>query len=122
MTTIRKASGHTPDGNHVWDVPDGEAVPAWDPDAIARMYAEAKANIADEAGVWAHDAEEPWPATEAIDLRTMTPPEAFRASSVEADPASSRNEPETTDGHLVAESPEGPVAPPGTWRRWFSRR
>ena len=119
MTTTRQALGKIRDGNHVAAIPGGEDVGAWDPDAIGRMYDEAKANIADPAAAWAdEDVTDPWPETEKIDVRAIQPPAASRASSPE--PASPR----------ALEAPAGPAAPEPpadagrprlAWRRWFSR-
>ena len=110
MTTIRKASGHTQQGNHVWDVPCPETAPIWDPDAIARMYDEAKANIADEAGTWTQDEDEPWPETEEIQVYSVHPSAAAHLPS-----------PEPPTEHLGVEPPEVAPRPQRAWRRWFTR-
>lgn len=98
----------------------GEHVRAWDPDAIARTYDAAKADIADLAGTsTAQDADEPWPETEAIDVRAITPPPASRTSA--AEPA----RPSCPRGHVAPPLPTAPGAPAAaprrrSWRRWFA--
>lgn len=102
MTTTSKASRETEHGERVTD---------WDLNHIARSYDAAKANIADPAAEWAHDENEAWPETEAIDVRAINPPAASRGTSPEPAPAPRR--------HGVG----APAAHPWrAWRSWFSFR
>jgi hypothetical protein len=97
----------------------GEHVRAWDPDAIARTYDAAKADIADPAGAsTTEDADEPWPETEAIDVGSIRPPAGRGAGREPARPSCPR-------GHEAPPLPTAPDAPAASprrraWRRWFS--
>jgi hypothetical protein len=106
MSRMKKASGHTQYGNHVWDVPGAGSAPVWRPGAIARLY-DAKANFADEAGTCAQDGE-PCPRTEAIDVRAIQPPAAAPAPSVPA--------PEALETAAAARRRQR------SWRSWLLRR
>ncbi len=119
MTSIRKALGATQNGNYAAEIPVGEQVTGWDPDAIGRMYDEAKANIADEAGTWAaDDAEEPWPETEEIDVGAIEPPTPSRRSEPASAPSPSLLE--APAARPAPEPPSLPGRPWRAWRRWFT--
>jgi hypothetical protein len=111
MNTTWKARGETKDGEHVSNIPAGERGPVWDLDAIGRRYEAAKADISD-----------PWPETEAIDVRAITPPAASRGPSTEQASASCLDETEVAGGRLVPDPPAVPGRPLRAWRRWLSRR
>jgi hypothetical protein len=110
MSSMKKASGHTQYGNHVWDVPGAESAPVWRPGAIARMY-DAKANFAYEAGTCAQDGDEPCPRTEAIDVRAIQPPAAPAAAPAPSVPAT-----EALETAAAARRRQR------SWRSWLLRR
>jgi hypothetical protein len=74
MTTTWTALGSAQQGQYASDVPAGERRPVCDLDAIGRGYDAAKADIADMTGPFVARDEDPWPQTEAIDVRLITPP------------------------------------------------
>jgi hypothetical protein len=106
MTTTWQAAGK---------VQGGTDVTAPELDAIARMYDEAKARIADLADPSAEPvATDLWPETEEIDVAAIEPPVPSRRSSTEPDMASN---PLTAVARPATERP-GALRRP--WRRWFS--
>lgn len=118
MTAMSRAVRETRDGDTVIESQDGEDVGAADLDAIERMYEEAKACIAEAIGWPASETTDPWPETEAIDVRTIKPP-APRSSSPAPDPTSS---PRAEESPACALATDRPAVSPRPWRRWFSPR
>jgi len=111
MTTTWKALGETQDSGRV---------PAWDLDEIGRRYDAAKLDIADPSGAVAEDVSDPWPTTEAIDVRLITPPAASRGSRPQSAVATGQPQLEATEER---HSPDPSAALRRTWRacrRWFA--
>ena len=121
MTTTRESVREVRDGGSVRGVQDGGAVAAPERDAHERIYDEAMACIADMAGVSAAPCtDDPWPATEEIDVRAIEPPApSRRSSSTEPDSASSPHAASALAGLVAAGRPADSGRP---WRRWFSVR
>ena len=121
MTTTWESAGDVQDGAGVTEVRDGDGdVTAPELDALERTYDEAMACIADMAGAWAPDTEDPWPETEEIDVRAIKPPEVSRrASTPQQATASPAREPRALARQVAARRPEAALRP---WRRWFADR
>jgi hypothetical protein len=103
----------------VIELQHGAGAGAPDLDAIERMYEEAKACIAEATGWPAPETTDPWPETEAIDVRALKPPAASRTAGPAPGATSSPGGTEAPAGQLEIDRLPGVTR---AWRRWFSPR